>query len=64
MLPHQIIAYRADKGLSQAALAKLLKVSQSTVARLETGTVPRATLAVKLARLIPSKPRRNGKASA
>lgn len=63
MLPHQIISYRADKGLSQAALAKLLKVSQSTVARLETGTKPRATLAVKLARLIPAK-RRNGKASA
>lgn len=31
------IAYRAERGLSQTALAKMLKMSQPAVARLESG---------------------------
>ncbi|GAC1403302.1 MAG: hypothetical protein NVSMB52_17310 [Chloroflexota bacterium] len=33
----RVVAYRAQKGLSQAALARTLGVSQPLVARLETG---------------------------
>jgi transcriptional regulator with XRE-family HTH domain len=33
----KVIAYRAERGLSQTALAKMLKMSQPAVARLESG---------------------------
>jgi transcriptional regulator with XRE-family HTH domain len=33
----KVIAYRAERGLSQTALAKRLKMTQSAVARLESG---------------------------
>lgn len=34
---NRIVAYRAEHGLSQAALARRLEVSQPLIARLETG---------------------------
>jgi ribosome-binding protein aMBF1 (putative translation factor) len=49
----QVIAYRADRNLSQTALAKELGMQQPTIARLEAGEhEPSSTTLERLARVL------------
>jgi transcriptional regulator with XRE-family HTH domain len=69
---NRLIAYRADHGLTQTALARLLGMSQSTIARLEIGEhIPTLPTLLKLSEVLdleimvtmtPAGQHRNGSA--
>ncbi len=54
----RLVTIRMEKGLSQRALAKLSKISQVTIARIETGVYdPRLSTLRKLAKALKVKVR-------
>ena len=52
-LDNRLLALRAERGLTQAALAELVGVSRKTINTVENGVfVPSTVLALKLARAL------------
>lgn len=49
---HDILAFRSRERISQAEFAKRVGTSQSTIARIEGGTKPRAALELRLAGIL------------
>lgn len=54
MTPAMIKQFRAERGLSQQALAEKLGVDQATISRIENGAEPRRSVTILLRQLMES----------